>query len=195
MWMFTGIVSAIGTVIEAGSGRLVIHNAETAKRLSIGASVAVNGCCLTVVKKTGAKFSMDVVPETLRRTALGSLTPGARVNLELPLAADGLLDGHLVQGHIDATGTVVRVAAATAGREVTFELPADLRDFIVEKGSIAVDGVSLTVAAVDDQEGSFTVALIPHTLAVTIAGEYKEGTLVNLEADIVARYVARNLHR
>ncbi|HEY8796735.1 MAG TPA: riboflavin synthase [Candidatus Dormibacteraeota bacterium] len=193
--MFTGIVSAIGTVIEAGSGRLVIHNAETAKRLSIGASVAVNGCCLTVVKKTGAKFSMDVVPETLRRTALGSLTPGARVNLELPLAADGLLDGHLVQGHIDATGTVVRVAAATAGREVTFELPADLRDFIVEKGSIAVDGVSLTVAAVDDQEGSFTVALIPHTLAVTIAGEYKEGTLVNLEADIVARYVARNLHR
>ena len=193
--MFTGIVSAIGTVIEAGSGRLVIHNAETAKRLSIGASVAVNGCCLTVVQKTGAKFSMDVVPETLRRTALGSLTPGARVNLELPLAADGLLDGHLVQGHIDATGTVVRVAAATAGREVTFELPADLRDFIVEKGSIAVDGVSLTVAAVDDQEGSFTVALIPHTLAVTIAGEYKEGTLVNLEADIVARYVARNLHR
>jgi riboflavin synthase len=195
MWMFTGIVSAIGTVIEAGSGRLAIDNAETAKRLSIGASVAVNGCCLTVVKKTGAKFSMDVVPETLRRTALGSLTPGARVNLELPLAADGLLDGHLVQGHIDATGTVVRVAAATAGREVTFELPADLRDFIVEKGSIAVDGVSLTVAAVDDQEGSFTVALIPHTLAVTIAGEYKEGTLVNLEADIVARYVARNLHR
>jgi len=193
--MFTGIVSAIGTVIEAGSGRLAIDNAETAKRLSIGASVAVNGCCLTVVKKTGAKFSMDVVPETLRRTALGSLTPGARVNLELPLAADGLLDGHLVQGHIDATGTVVRVAAATAGREVTFELPADLRDFVVEKGSIAVDGVSLTVAAVDDQEGSFTVALIPHTLAVTIAGEYKEGTLVNLEADIVARYVARNLHR
>ena len=193
--MFTGIVSAIGTVIETGSGRLAIDNAETAKRLSIGASVAVNGCCLTVVKKTGAKFSMDVVPETLRRTALGSLTPGARVNLELPLAADGLLDGHLVQGHIDATGTVVRVAAATAGREVTFELPADLRDFIVEKGSIAVDGVSLTVAAVDDQEGSFTVALIPHTLAVTIAGEYKEGTLVNLEADIVARYVARNLHR
>jgi riboflavin synthase len=193
--MFTGIVSAIGTVIEAGSGRLAIENAETAKRLSIGASVAVNGCCLTVVKKTGAKFSMDVVPETLRRTALGSLTPGARVNLELPLAADGLLDGHLVQGHVDATGRVVRVAATAAGHEVTVELPADLRDFIVEKGSIAVDGVSLTVAAVDDQEGSFTVALIPHTLAVTIAGEYKEGTIVNLEADIVARYVARNLRR
>jgi len=193
--MFTGIVSAIGTVVEAGSGRLAIENAETAKRLSIGASVAVNGCCLTVVQKTGAKFSMDVVPETLRRTALGSVTAGARVNLELPLAVDGLLDGHLVQGHVDATGRVVRVAATAAGHEVTVELPADLRDFIVEKGSIAVDGVSLTVAAVDDQAGSFTVALIPHTLAVTIAGEYKEGTVVNLEADIVARYVARNLRR
>ena len=193
--MFTGIVSAIGTVVEAGSGRLAIENAETAKRLSIGASVAVNGCCLTVVQKTGAKFSMDVVPETLRRTALGSVTPGARVNLELPLAVDGLLDGHLVQGHVDATGRVVRVAATAAGHEVTVELPADLRDFIVEKGSIAVDGVSLTVAAVDDQAGSFTVALIPHTIAVTIAGEYKEGTVVNLEADIVARYVARNLRR
>jgi riboflavin synthase len=193
--MFTGIVSAIGAVVETGSGRLAIEHAETAKSLTIGASVAVNGCCLTVVKKTGARFSMDVVPETLRRTALGSLTPGARVNLELALAADGRLDGHLVQGHIDATGKVVSVAGAETGRQVTIELPADLRDFVVEKGSIAVDGVSLTVAALDDQAGSFTVALIPHTLAVTVAGGYKEGTIVNLEADIVARYVARNLRR
>ena len=193
--MFTGIVSAVGTVVEAGSGRLAIENAETARRLKIGASVAVNGCCLTVVKKAGATFSMDVVPETLRRTALGALTAGARVNLELPLAADGLLDGHLVQGHIDATATVVRVAAAAAGHEVTFELPDPLRDFIVEKGSIAVDGVSLTVAAVDDSAPSFTVALIPHTLGATIAAEYEVGSVVNLEADIVARYVARNLRR
>ncbi|HEY5035011.1 MAG TPA: riboflavin synthase [Candidatus Dormibacteraeota bacterium] len=193
--MFTGIVSAIGTVVEAGSGRLAVENAETARRLKIGASVAVNGCCLTVVKKAGPTFAMDVVPETLRRTALGSLTHGSRVNLELPLAADGLLDGHLVQGHIDATGKVVRVVSAAAGREVTVELPADLRDFVVQKGSIAVDGVSLTVAGVDDEAASFSVALIPHTLAVTIAGEYTEGTVVNLEADIVARYVARNLRR
>jgi riboflavin synthase len=193
--MFTGIVSAIGTVVEAGSGRLVIESAPTARRLKIGASVAVNGCCLTVVRKDGATFAMDVVPETLRRTTLGSLTNGARVNLELPLAAGGLLDGHLVQGHIDATGKVVRVAGAVAGHELTVELPSDLRDFIVQKGSIAVDGVSLTVAAVDAQAASFTVALIPHTLAVTIAGEYKEGTVVNLEADIVARYVTRNLRR
>jgi riboflavin synthase len=195
MWMFTGIVSAVGTVVEAGSGRLAIENAETATRLKIGASVAVNGCCLTVVKKAGATFVMDVVPETLRRTALGSLTHGSRVNLELPLAADGLLDGHLVQGHIDATGKVVRVVSAAAGREVTIEFPADLRDFMVEKGSIAVDGISLTVAGVDDQAATFTVALIPHTLAATISGEYTEGTMVNLEADIVARYVARNLRR
>jgi riboflavin synthase len=195
MWMFTGIVSAVGSVVEAGSGRLAIGNAETATRLKIGASVAVNGCCLTVVKLAGATFVMDVVPETMRRTALGSLTHGSRVNLELPLAVDGLLDGHLVQGHIDATGKVVQVVSAAAGREVTIEFPADLRDFMVEKGSIAVDGVSLTVAAVDDQAATFTVALIPHTLAVTIADEYREGTVVNLEADIVARYVARNLRR
>jgi riboflavin synthase len=193
--MFTGIVSAVGTVVEAGSGGLTIENAQTARRLKIGASVAVNGCCLTVVKRTGATFSMDVVPETLRRTALGTLEAGGRVNLELPLAVDGLLDGHLVQGHIDGTATVIQVVGSKAGREVSFELPHDLRDFIVEKGSIAVDGMSLTVAAVDDAAPSFTVALIPHTLAATIAGEYAQGTVVNLEADIVARYVARNLRR
>lgn len=193
--MFTGIVSALGKVVEAGSGRLAVENAATAKRIKIGASVAVNGCCLTVVRKVGATFFMDVVPETLRRTDLGSLTIGAQVNLELPVAADGLLDGHLVQGHIDATAAVVRVAEAAAGREVTIQLPPHLRDFVVEKGSIAMDGVSLTVASVDDQAATFTVALIPHTLAVTISGEYKEGSVVNLEADIVARYVARNLRR
>ena len=193
--MFTGIVSALGKVVEAGSGRLAVESAATARHLKIGASVAVNGCCLTVVKKLGTTFFMDVVPETLRRTDLGSLTIGAQVNLELPVAADGLLDGHLVQGHIDAAVAVVRVAEAAAGREVTIQLPPHLRDFVVEKGSIAVDGVSLTVASIDDQAAAFTVALIPHTLAVTIAGEYKEGTVVNLEADIVARYVARNLRR
>jgi riboflavin synthase len=182
-------------VVEAGAGKLVIENPETAKRLKVGASVAVNGCCLTVVKKVGASFSTDVVPETLRRTALGSLKRGSPVNLELPLAADGLLDGHIVQGHVDATGMVVRVARATTGREVTIDLPAELRDFVVEKGSIAVDGISLTVAGLDDRARTFTVALIPHTLEVTIAGEYRKGSRVNLEADIVARYVARNLRR
>jgi riboflavin synthase len=193
--MFTGIVSAVGRVVEAGAGRLGIEHAGTARRLKVGASVAVNGCCLTVVQKAGASFFMDVVPETLRRTDLGSLRGGSRVNLELPLRASGLLDGHLVQGHVDAKAKVRRVSTESTGREVTFGLPAPLRDFVVEKGSIAVDGVSLTVAAVDERAATFTVALIPHTLASTIAEDYKMGSVVNLEADIVARYVARNLRR
>ena len=193
--MFTGIVSAVGTVVEAGAGRLGIEQVGTAKRLKIGSSVAVNGCCLTVVKNAGAVFSMEVVPETLRRTNLGSLVIGSRVNLELPLAVSGLLDGHLVQGHVDATAIVSRVVKVDAGREVTIELPDDLRDYVVEKGSIAVDGVSLTLAGVDESAAAFKVALIPHTLACTIAEDYKEGSVVNLEADIIARYVARNLRR
>src|ERR1700694_219628 len=193
--MFTGIVSAIGDVVDAGAGRLGIQHAATAKRLNIGASVAVNGCCLTVVERVDAAFFMDVVPETLRRTDLGSLMVGSRVNIELPLGAGDLLDGHLVQGHIDATATVRRVAQATAGREVTIQLPEELRDFVVQKGSIAVDGVSLTVASLDDEAATFTVALIPHTLASTIAEDYEKGSVVNLEADIVGRYVARNLRR
>jgi len=193
--MFTGIVSAVGKVVEVSSGRLAIEHATIARRMKVGASVAVNGCCLTVVKKTSAKFSMDLVPETLRRTNLGSLTIGSLVNLERPLAADGLLDGHLVQGHVDATAAVVRVTRAKSGREVTIDLPASLRTFVVEKGSIAVDGVSLTVAGVDGRGAAFTVALIPHTLESTIAQQYKQGSIVNVEADIVARYVARNLRR
>ncbi len=193
--MFTGIVSAVGEVVEAGFGRLGIQHPRTGRRLKIGGSVAVNGCCLTVVERVGGAFFMDVVPETLRRTDLGALAVGSRANLELPLSATGLLDGHLVQGHIDATAAVRSVVEMAAGREVAIELPDDLRDFVVEKGSIAVDGVSLTVARLDAQGGTFSVALIPHTLASTIAAGYQEGSVVNLEADIVARYVARNLRR
>ncbi|HEV2034368.1 MAG TPA: riboflavin synthase [Candidatus Dormibacteraeota bacterium] len=193
--MFTGIISAVGVVVEAGANRLGIEHAATSRRLKVGASVAVNGCCLTVVRRAGAAFFMDVVPETQRRTDLGTLRPGSRVNLELPLAAGGLLDGHLVQGHIDATAAVKQAIRVAAGREVTIELPVQLRDFVVEKGSIAVDGVSLTVAGLDEPAGTFTVALVPHTLAATIADGYGPGTVVNLEADIIARYVARNLRR
>ncbi len=193
--MFTGIVSAVGTVREVGPHRIGIEHAQTARKLKRGASVAVNGCCLTVVKKSGTAFFADVVPETLRRTNLGALKVGAPVNLELPVAAGGLLDGHLVQGHVDSTARVKHVARAAAGREVVIELPSSLEHFVAEKGSIAVDGVSLTVAAVDDKACTFTVAVIPHTLAATIAAEYERGFIVNLEADIVARYVARNLRR
>jgi len=193
--MFTGIVSAVAKVVVADANRLGIDHAWVARRLKIGGSVAVNGCCLTVVKKSGPVFFADVVPETLRRTNLGALGVGAEVNLELPLSAASLLDGHLVQGHVDATATVKTVERASSGREVTVELPAAVSRFVATKGSIAVDGVSLTVAAVDKPAGTFRVALIPHTLDVTIAGGYKRGSIVNLEADVVARYVARNLHR
>jgi riboflavin synthase len=193
--MFTGIVSAVAKVVKADRGRIGIDHAWIARRLKVGGSVAVNGCCLTVVKKTGPVFFADVVPETLRRTNLGALKPGTEVNLELPLSATALLDGHLVQGHVDATATVRRVDRATSGREVTIELPAALSRFVATKGSIAVDGVSLTVAAVDKPPGTFKVALIPHTLDVTVAGAYKSGTVVNLEADVVARYVVRTLRK
>ncbi|HEV3103175.1 MAG TPA: riboflavin synthase [Candidatus Dormibacteraeota bacterium] len=193
--MFTGIVSAVGTVVEASPGRLGIRHGPTTKRLGLGGSVAVNGCCLTVVRKQGPTFFADVVPETLRRTNLGRLVKGSTVNLELPMAADGFLDGHLVQGHVDATSKIKRVQKTGKGSEVLIGLPAALRKLVAKKGSIAVDGVSLTVASVDRPAGTFKVALIPHTIAATIASSYAPGSLVNLEADVIARYVARNLPR
>lgn len=193
--MFTGIVSGVGIVVLAEANRLGIEHAPTARRLKVGSSVAINGCCLTVVTKSGATFVADVVPETLRRTNLGALTLGARVNLELPLAASGLLDGHLVQGHVDATTKIRSIKGVAAGRVVVIDMPKELSPFVVEKGSIAVDGMSLTVVQVDYVHGTFTVALIPHTLGVTIAAGYRGESMVNLEADVVARYVARNLRR
>jgi riboflavin synthase len=193
--MFTGIVSAVAKVVEADGKRLGIDHAGVARRLKVGGSIAVNGCCLTVVKRKGPVFFADVVPETLRRTNLGALRPGVVVNLELPLGASSVLDGHLVQGHVDARATVRSVKSVASGREVIVELPAAISKFVAIKGSIAVDGVSLTVATVDKPRGTFGVAMIPHTLAVTIAGAYKKGSVVNLEADVVARYVARNLRR
>jgi len=191
--MFTGIVSAVSKVVVADANRLGIDDASVARRLKIGGSVAVNGCCLTVVKKRGPVFFADVVPETLRRTNLGALGVGSEVNLELPLSASSLLDGHLVQGHIDATGTVRTVEVAASGREVTIELPAAISRFVAVKGSIAVDGVSLTVAAVDKPPGTFRVALIPHTLAETTLGDLQPGDPVNLEVDVLAKYVEKLL--
>jgi riboflavin synthase len=193
--MFTGIVSAVAKVVRVDGSRIGIDHAWVARHLKLGGSVAVNGCCLTIVKKTGPVFFADVVPETLRHTNLGALKLGVEVNLELPLGASSLLDGHLVQGHIDTTATVKSVTTAATGRELTIELPTALSRYVAIKGSIAVDGVSLTVAEVDKPPGTFKVALIPHTLEHTIAGGYKRGSIVNLEADVVARYVARNLRR
>jgi len=193
--MFTGIVSATSKVVSTEKGRIGIDHAWVARHVRVGGSVAVNGCCLTVVKKKGPVFYFDVVPETLRRTNLGALTIGSEVNLELPLSATSLLDGHLVQGHIDATAAVKKVETAASGRELVIELPATLTRFVAAKGSIAVDGVSLTVAGVDKPPGTFRVALIPHTIEVTIARFYRRGTVVNLEADLIARYVARNMRQ
>lgn len=193
--MFTGIVSAVAKVVVADANRLGIDHGGIARHLKIGGSIAVNGCCLTVVKKRGPVFFADVVPETLRRSNLGALRVGTEVNLELPLTSTSTLDGHLVQGHVDTTARVRTVEEASSGRELTVVLPASIARFVAIKGSIAVDGVSLTVAAVDKPAGTFRVALIPHTLEETIAGGYKRGSVVNLEADVVARYVARNLRR
>ena len=193
--MFTGIVSATSKVVSIDRGRVGIDHAGIARHLKVGGSVAVNGCCLTVVKKRGPVFYADMVPETLRRTNLGLLKVGSEVNLELPVTASSTLDGHLVQGHVDTTGLVRSVSAAVSGKEVTFELPSRIARFVAVKGSIAVDGVSLTVTAVDKPPGTFKVALIPHTLEATIAGRYRAGSVVNLEADVVARYVDRNLRQ
>lgn len=189
--MFTGIVSGQGQVAEARQGRLAIEHPPTAERAEIGASVAVNGVCLTVVEVEGAVFYADVVPETLRRTNLGRLELGDPVNLELPVTSERLLDGHLVQGHVDATAAVRRVHEVELGREVDIDLPSDLARYVAEKGSIAVDGVSLTVAGLDDEAETFTVAFIPHTLGQTVAGGYREGTMVNLEVDVLARHLER----
>ncbi len=160
-------------------------------RLEVGGSIAVSGVCLTVVEVEGGCFFADVVPETLSRTNLGRLRPGDEVNLELPLTLHQGLDGHLVQGHVDGCGRVTSIREVELGREVGFELSADLAPYVAEKGSVTVDGVSLTVTGVDDVARTFSAALIPHTLERTIAGSYVPGTLVNLEVDVVARYVAR----
>jgi riboflavin synthase len=193
--MFTGIVEGTGTVAGLaaaadGSGaRLEIDAPWLAGRLEVGESVAVNGCCVTVAAATAAGFAADLVAETLRRTALGRLEPGARVNLERPLALGGRLGGHLVQGHVDGVAKVLERTPVGDGEEVRVTLPPELQRYVVEKGSVAVDGVSLTVAAVGP--GWFSVALVPHTLEVTTLGRRRPGDLVQLEVDVVAKYVER----
>ena len=193
--MFTGIVAEVGHVVEGRPGRLGIEARGLVSRLAIGGSIAVNGCCLTATVVEGDVFFADVVPETLRRTNLGQLGAGDGVNLELPMTASAMLDGHLVQGHVDSTAEVVAMVEATAGAEVSFELPSSMARYVAEKGSVAVDGTSLTVARVRDGAGIFEVALIPHTLEHTIAGGYHPGRRVNLEVDVIARYTERLLDR
>ncbi len=189
--MFTGIVTGVGLVREARPGRLGIEHEDLARAARPGGSVAVNGACLTVTAVQGAVFFADVVPETLRRTNLGRLRPGDPVNLEPALTLKRPLDGHLVQGHVDGTARILSVRDVELGREVEIELPPTLSRFVAEKGSIAVDGTSLTVAAV--AASSFSVALVPHTLQHTIGGGYQLESVVNLEVDVLARYAERLL--
>jgi riboflavin synthase len=159
----------------------------------VGHSVAINGCCLTVTATEGERFAVEVVPETLRRTTLGHVAPGDSVNLERSLRLDQRLGGHLVQGHVDGLAEVRAVTPEGEGRRIVLELPGSLAPFVAEKGSIAVDGVSLTVAGIEGTRCE--IALIPHTLEVTIAGRYAAGTRVNVEIDLLARYLARLLEQ
>ena len=193
--MFTGIVEGTGTVAAlavadgGGGARLEVEAPFLAGDLRLGESVAVNGCCLTVAEPTPGGFAADLVAETLRRTTLGGLAAGDAVNLERPLALGGRLGGHLVQGHVDGVARVLERKPVGEGEEVRVELPPDLERYVVEKGSIAVDGVSLTVAGVGP--GWFAVALVPHTLEVTTLGRRRPGDPVQLEVDVVAKYVER----
>jgi riboflavin synthase len=190
--MFTGLVAGTGAVESLARGddglRLRVRT-DLASELGPGDSVAVNGVCLTAVESDAAGFSADVMAETLRRSSLGPLAEGDEVNLELPLRAGDRLGGHMVHGHVDATGRVAAVSEDGFARVVRIAAPAEVLRYVVEKGSIAVDGVSLTVASVDVD--GFTVSLIPETLERTNLGAAAPGRVVNLEVDVVAKYVEK----
>jgi riboflavin synthase len=190
--MFTGLVSSVGRVTRversADGARLEVA-ADAAAELDSGDSIAVNGVCLTATAVNGGAFSVEVMNETLARSALHGLEPGDEVNLELPLRAADRLGGHVVQGHVDGTGTVSAANDDGFARRLVIAAPEEILRYLVVKGSVAVDGVSLTVADVDEQ--SFTVSLIPETLQRTTLGGVAIGTTVNLEVDILAKYVER----
>ena len=193
--MFTGIVEHAGRVagieVREDGARLVVEAPPVAQGARVGDSVAVNGCCLTVVRNEDGRLAFDAVNETLRRTSLGSLTAGDRVNLERPMRADGRFDGHVVQGHVDGVATLVSVTDEGASRRLRFRPPEDLLRYVVEKGSVTLDGISLTVAALGP--GWFEVVIIPHTWEVTNLSGKAPGAPVNLEVDILAKYVERLL--
>ena len=196
--MFTGIVTEVGTIVAVtptDGGRLLALTAPaTAGDLVMGDSVAVNGVCLTALEVTSNGFAVEAVAETLARTTLGDLGPGDRVDLERPLEAAGRFDGHIVQGHVDGVGSILGVAAEGDSIRVRVDVPANLDPYLVEKGSIAVDGVSLTVTGVSEPGSTnawFEMVLIPHTMAATVLGERVTGDGVNLEVDVIAKYLER----
>jgi riboflavin synthase len=198
--MFTGIVEELGIVRaispNAGGARVEILAKLVLEDAELGTSIAVNGCCLTVVELLDDGWAADAVTETLDRTSLGSLQAGDPVNLERPVRLADRLGGHVVQGHVDGVGALRdRVALPDGSTRMTFTAPAAVLRYVVEKGSITVDGISLTVAALDDTPGTFDVAVIPHTLAVTTLGPKQPGDPVNLEVDVLAKYVERLLQQ
>lgn len=185
--MFTGIVEERGSVAEIGPYRLVVNCATVMEDSHVDSSVSVNGVCLTVVERTASTLAFDLSPETLARTSLSRLSAGDPVNLERPVTLAMRLGGHLVQGHVDGVGEVVSLAPNEAGATITLRVPSHLRRYIVEKGSVTVDGISLTAFGLTDD--TFDVALIPHTLEVTTLGAAAPGYPVNIEVDVIARYV------
>ena len=192
--MFTGIVREVGRVVALEGGTedgavLVVRAPDTATSTAAGDSVSIDGCCLTAEDVAGDRLRFHAVPETLRRTSLARLVPGDAVNVEPALRAGEPLGGHYVQGHVDGVGRVRAVEQEGEGARVVVEAPAHILRYCVEKGSITVDGVSLTIAELLD--GGFAVALVPHTLAVTTLGALAPGREVNLEADVLAKYVER----
>ncbi|MCW7985299.1 riboflavin synthase [Streptomyces sp. WAC01526] len=195
--MFTGIVEELGEVVAVedlgDASRFRLRGPLVTEDAKHGDSIAVNGVCLTVVETADGEFTADVMAETLNRSSLGALAAGSRVNLERPMALGGRLGGHLVQGHVDGTGTILERTPGEHWEIVKIALPAALSRYVVEKGSITVDGVSLTV--VDAADDYFTISLIPTTLALTTLGIKKAGDPVNLEVDVLAKYVERLLGR
>ena len=191
--MFTGIVEGVGDVLaverSADVRRLTIRSPQVISEFAVGGSIAVDGVCLTIVEVGGDRLRVDVGTETLRRTTLKTLVPGHRVNLERPLRLDSRLGGHLVQGHVDDVGTIMRIRPEGETRWMEIRVPQNLSAYVVDKGSIAVDGISLTVARVTNE--GFAVSVIPHTLAATTIGSKRAGDDVNIEVDIVAKYIAR----
>jgi riboflavin synthase len=193
--MFTGLVEEVGAVtehsVQGEAARLSVSCTQVLDDLPVGASIAIDGCCVTVTDVRPDGFSVDLMAETLRVTSLGRLTVGSRVNLERALSVQARLGGHLVQGHVDAVGTVVRVEDVPGTRWLTVAVPTDLERYLVVKGSITVSGVSLTIAALE--EDTVTIGLIPHTRGATTLGGLGVGDPVNLEVDVVAKYVERML--
>jgi len=187
--MFTGIVEEVGKVSAAAPGELVITARTVMPTMELGGSVSVNGTCLTATAINRDSFTVGIVPETVRRTNLGSLVPGDPVNLERPLRADGRLDGHIVQGHVDGTGTIADISEDGEALMVRVDAHSSLTRYVVEKGFIAVDGVSLTVVHCDDN--GFSVTLIPYSRDHTVFGVREVGNAVNIEIDILAKYVER----